>query len=214
MFDKALATKLAQLVNVAYASHANLQLPMPAGAWVIESQLYLNEWGQTPFGFVASLGTELYVVCRGTVTVMEWLDDSVVLLVPCLGGKCCWGFKGVVDQLLPQIRAVVNRFKATKIYLTGHSLGGACATLLQQYFPAAIAYSFCSPRVGDPALAQWLGSRIHFRCHNSEDAVAQVPFAEDLYMHTGTPIEVTFNGRSPAGNHDLNNLIGALNLEY
>ena len=138
MFDKALATTLVQLTNVAYATHANREAPMPLGPWVIESQLYLNEWGQTPFGFIASVGRALYIVCRGTDTLMEWIDDSVVLLVPCLGGKCCWGFKGLVDQLLPQIQEVVNRFKPATIFMAGHSAGGAVVTLLQQNFPAAI----------------------------------------------------------------------------
>jgi hypothetical protein len=61
-------------------------LPAPK-TYQIEAEFYsIENWGlpgpsaksAVPFGFVATAGTDAYVVIRGTETPLEWLDDATV----------------------------------------------------------------------------------------------------------------------------------------
>lgn len=68
-----------------------------------------------------------------------------------------------------------------QIFVTGHSLGGALATLaacdIQRHteFHHPILYTFASPRVGDSAFAKLFEDLSCFRIANSEDVVPTVP---------------------------------------
>lgn len=69
--------------------------------------------------------------------------------------------------------------KKCKVFVTGHSLGGALATLaashikLLGYNPEL--YTFASPRVGDPKFAESFQNMNCYRIANSEDIVTNVP---------------------------------------
>jgi hypothetical protein len=58
-----------------------------------------------PFGFVATKGSDAYVVVRGTQTPLEWFDDATVLPVPFAPnwGNTTQGFKVIYNQLSPTI---------------------------------------------------------------------------------------------------------------
>lgn len=209
--DKALAKVLGSLCQVAYAQLTPIPLPLPSGAWIVETTLHVSEWLSVPFGLVAGVNGDLYVALRGTALAFEWVCiDANALLVPCIGGHCHAGFNAVANQLSPQIRAVVERFKPRNIYLTGHSLGASTAARLMLDFPSAICYEFCSPRWADVALAKTLVTREHYRFFSTEDAVPTAPYLPGTYIHTGTPIAVTFDGQTPAGNHSLQGMLSAI----
>ncbi|WP_335085613.1 lipase family protein [Nostoc sp.] len=63
------------------------------------------------------------------------------------------GFALLLEEVLPKIQAIIKNSNAKQICLTGHSLGGALATLaayrLINNFPLINVYTFGSPRVGD-----------------------------------------------------------------
>ena len=126
----------------------------------------------------------------------------------------------------------------SEVFVTGHSLGGAIATLAALHirkttpFRLPILYTFASPRVGDPQFAQHFEPLECYRIANSEDLVTTIPFANKLltleesangvhsrwrhqlsdmdYQHIGEPIYFTTQNRSVAANHIISTYQAAL----
>ncbi|MFM7365811.1 MAG: lipase family protein [Cuspidothrix sp.] len=88
------------------------------------------------------------------------------------------GFAWLLEEFLPDIENVIKNSNAKQICLTGHSLGGALATLaayrLINTFPVNSVYTFGSPRVGDKDFRSQY-KITHFRFENRNDIVPHVP---------------------------------------
>lgn len=119
----------------------------------------------------------IIVIFRGTEgpNIKDWMTNLNHVMVPVspqLGGKTGmqaingvnvhWGFNQALDTKYNSIKnkVVSRRNNQQKVFLTGHSLGGALATLCAYKFvrmlepiPVQGVYTYGSPRVGD----------IHFR---------------------------------------------------
>lgn len=109
------------------------------------------------------------------------------------GGKVHVGFKGELDKLWPSIeKALAN---VDKVYITGHSLGAAMATIaasrIQNKVIALI--TFGSPRVGTSAFVNSL-QVIHYRVQNNCDDVTKVPFRLMGFRHHGRHRYMNFYG--------------------
>ncbi|MBD2093782.1 lipase family protein [Trichocoleus sp. FACHB-591] len=98
------------------------------------------------------------------------------------------GFRGIYISLRQKLIAALNQKSPNaKVFVTGHSLGGALATLAipdilkNTHFTNPeniVLYTFASPRCGDRNFAmsfQGLGIR-HWRIANTEDFVTMLPF--------------------------------------
>jgi len=102
------------------------------------------------------------------------------------GGRVHSGFKAALDdvweEMLPEIKILEAR--GIKIWVTGHSLGAALATLAaDRLLDVQGLYTFGSPRVGD----QEFQSRFQlkaFRVVNGNDIVTSMP-AKNPYHHVG-----------------------------
>lgn len=70
-------------------------------------------------------------------------------------------------------------------YLTGHSLGGALATLASSVVEANATYSFGAPRVGNKAFAQALSSKHVYRIVYGRDIAPSYPHPLLGYCHGG-----------------------------
>ena len=109
-----------------------------------------------------------------------------------------------------------------QLYLTGHSLGGALATLCaadlaaNTKFTSPSVYTFGSPRVGNPTFAGFFNRRTgpHYRVYNSEDVVTSLPpllykspRTGQLYhyTHVKKAVELINPTGSFAGNHAISN---------
>ena len=85
-------------------------------------------------------------------------------------------------NLLPCIRRLDE--KGCKIWITGHSLGAALATLCAgRYGRAQGVYTFGSPRVGNENFKQHLDVEI-YRIVNNDDIVPRLP-SLGVYTHVG-----------------------------
>lgn len=158
----------------------------------------LLEQGITPFGFIAydEQNSEIFVVFRGTKKFMEWFKDADTRLVPYLSdvndnfGFVTAGFRDIYVSLQTQIQDTLQKLtynSNTQIFVTGHSLGGALATLAvpdilknsQFTDPKPLTlYTFASPRCGNREFAtKFEATKVqHWRIANTEDIVTTVPF--------------------------------------
>lgn len=114
-------------------------------------------------GFVAVCRDRVMVAFRGTEEhdKADWGHDLDIGLVPRLGGRVHEGFSNSLDSLWPQMSAESKRLVTEEerpVFLTGHSMGGAMATLAALELandgitPRAV-YTYGSPPVGDAAFA-------------------------------------------------------------
>jgi len=103
-----------------------------------------------------------------------------------LGGRVHSGFKAALEEvwndLLPEIRQ--HQERGAKIWVTGHSLGAALATLAADRLQDVQGlYTYGSPRVGDQGFQESFRPKT-FRLVNGSDIVAGVP-PEGPYRHVG-----------------------------
>ena len=172
-----LTHKLARMSGIAYtepniAKHEFNQLGYP------HCQFVNNTGAQC---YIVWNAKELVIVFRGTESD-KWNDikaDINAWFVPQKIGKCHKGFDKELQKLWYQIEfAVEAQAPNKKIYLTGHSLGGAMATLCAskiEYYEVDFLCTFGSPRVGNRAFIKNIPT-VHHR---------YVPPALMTYKHHG-----------------------------
>ena len=142
------------------------------------------------------------IACRGT-EANEWNDiqadaNALTALAETVG-KVHRGFKREVDDLWPYLEDALTNNKKT-LWFTGHSLGGAMATIsagrcLLSHIrsePAGL-YTYGSPRVGDKQYVNYTNIP-HYRWVNNNDIVARVPPFWLGYRHSGQEMYLDRNG--------------------
>lgn len=197
------AFRLAQLCSFSYGP--SLDVPcMPS--WVEDSQFFEG-------GFVCRAGSTIAIVFRGTADKADWYTDLQVEMLPFGVGHAHRGFleRANADMgfWLSALNKVRNRAPhACRIICTGHSLGGALATLFAAYLQPLCAnvsaVTFGSPRVFDASAANDFNLAIaHDRYVAVRDPVPRVPWIGiELpprdYVHCGTerPLPVAFTERA------------------
>jgi triacylglycerol lipase len=157
-------------------------------------------------GIVLASDSALVVVFRGTrLQVHSVLDAAEVVLIhqddflidgsflfkPAhTGGRVHAGFLSAFNEIRDCFDAIVAaRQPAQRLWLTGHSLGGALATLAAAHVgPAAVQglYTYGAPRVGDSAFAAVLPQQSFHRFVHRDDWVVNVPPTFLGYVHGGT----------------------------
>ena len=151
-------------------------------------------------------GAQAYLLTNGTITVLsfrgtEVTEKSDVLAdlkagknIEACGGKVHVGFKGEINKLWPTISKVLAD-NPGNLYVTGHSLGAAMATIaasrMQDRVTALI--TFGSPRVGNAEFVKSL-TVDHYRVQNNCDDVTKVPFMLMGFAHHGTHRYMNFYG--------------------
>jgi predicted lipase len=175
------------------------------------------------YGYVAVGGdpATAVVALRGTESTMEWWDDFHWDMVPFTqipnGGNVAQGFYNIYTSIgtmapgqagtsAPGAVAAEVAHAATSglaagldpaslpLVVTGHSLGGALATLLVTELNATTAlkpqaWTFASPRVGDATFAARYGglSTVSWRIYNQVDVVPYFPIdTSDNYQPVTT----------------------------
>ena len=168
--------------------------------WILLPIIWLVDasrlW-KTPFGFalVSRKGDHYIIAFRGTQDLDDWFTDADAFQVkvsrrikgdaPSLDKtKVHQGFQLMAASLSREVCAAAKGFKAkAPVYVTGHSLGGAVASLTALMLRARLKrpdvrmYSYAAPRVGDPAfvLAYDVLIPACYRVVNLADVVPMVP---------------------------------------
>lgn len=107
------------------------------------------------------------------------------------GARIYRGFAKAYEQVGEQVnRAAEALPKGHALYVTGHSLGGALATIAARALEAtmrdalAACYTFGSPRVGGAEFGYEIRCPV-YRIVNAADGVPRVPFGFMGYRHVG-----------------------------
>jgi len=127
------------------------------------------------------------VVCfRGTQEIHDWKTNFQAETVPVRSnisgdsrtlGNVHKGFNTAFKSVEHQIDEYLQDAKDLPLYITGHSLGGAIATLATWHITSdhlAACYTFGAPRVGDNGLQDQFRTPI-YRIVNGADPVPYVP---------------------------------------
>lgn len=120
---------------------------------------------------------------RGTeaTSIKDIKSDAKAVTSPCeTGGKIHTGFNEAFNQVSLDIQTKLNEegLKNLPLFITGHSLGGALATVatkkLNHRGGLAGCYTFGSPRVGDEEWVTEIKTPI-YRLVNAADCVTMLP---------------------------------------
>lgn len=191
-FDGELARELAILVGSAYIQFEQ----QGKGNWSLPSSYELikeltHDRKRKKFGFVAQKNNISFVILRGTRTAYEWFNNTAIKYDEYISikdkkwGVTTKGFYSIYSDIRDEIKLVLQELsESSHIYISGHSLGGALATLaipdlIDSGIPASkiTAYTFASPRCGDRDFAKNLNETKvkHWRIANTEDIVPTLP---------------------------------------
>jgi triacylglycerol lipase len=204
-FNLDLCTKLAGISAASYKGskvfvHSIRKLDMPEHKY----QLVSHENAQA---YIIWNDKEVIVSWRGTEP-KEWKDITADLKFrKHLGnfGKVHRGFKGYVDKIYPKVEKKIKELtdgKWMKIYVTGHSLGGAaaliCTQRLEENYHVSSCYTYGAPRPGGYKFALGFKTPV-FRVRNNNDVVTKVPPSFIGYKHVGKLCYIDVDGNLRTG---------------
>jgi len=165
------------------------------------------------------------VIFRGTSNAGDWVKDALItqsrVINPASNESnrlkekigLHSGFtkallsSGIVEQILSEVKPILEENPDYKLFITGHSLGGALATLFGFYVAAnddpiyftngpVQIFSASSPRVGNKAFRETFkyleerGKLRHARIYNARDEGPMLPYAGGFYKHVGLEIKL------------------------
>jgi hypothetical protein len=146
-------TLLAELSGFAYSQQGEIEKKLVeigyTGSEVVFFQTTLTA------GFVIELPNVVVVVFRGSHTRREWLNNLNVYLSRTVFGRIHAGFRKTTDEIAPTLVPIVEGMRGTGkvVFVTGHSRGGALASLFATLLLAnnieTGVVTFGSPKVGD-----------------------------------------------------------------
>ena len=145
----------------------------------------------------------LAVVFRGSESIKDWYYDLQILKHKYKDK--IWIHSGFYNQLhsdnihlciINKVRSILDEYPDYKVFVTGHSLGGALATLFGYILAHEIdnfitVVSFASPRIGNYHWKKSFESKMnlkHFRVTNNRDLITATPTIN--YYHVGTDIKL------------------------
>jgi Lipase (class 3) len=204
-YTPSLARELGYFSSIAYESVASINAwncPKCSKYALQNPKAFSNSTGdiQGFTGYSPNLNA-IILAFRGSSNIQNWiinLSFNQVAYSRC--GNCKvhngfqTGYNTVKTAVISQIQALKALHRDAKIYLTGHSLGGALAVLalpdVKDSFGAVAALvTFGQPRVGNSEFASWFGSQVnHERVIHYGDLVPHVPPQANGYLHDGTEI--------------------------
>jgi hypothetical protein len=156
-----------------------------------------NRWGMEACSFFETDDTRCFLAAtpkvvliafRGTANVGNWLSNLNIYSTTRPYGKVHRGFFGAFQVVDAQLRAELSQRPDRPLLLTGHSLGGALATIAAAewngLFPVAWIYTFGQPAVGKGQFVDFMQrfATNFVRFVNNDDIVPRVP---PTYRHVG-----------------------------
>lgn len=147
------------------------------------------------------------VIFRGTnfTEIPDWYKNLSVAFVTTRQGRFHSGFTDAYKMVKNEVHRFIDKSKTDKLWISGHSLGGAMAvacgidfTLNSNLEPQLV--TFGQPRYADSAGAQWIDQHFngrYIRFVRGDDIVPSVPFTLPRffpYAHAGRLVAIHDNG--------------------
>ncbi len=236
-FDMQAALFLAAVCGQTYVQFNNKE---EGGLFLVPKHYHLigeftaNSYDDTPeqFGFLITSDQASILAFRGSDSAEDWVSDFIAQQVSYRpvknAGQTHKGFTDIYMSARSQIHQLIHEVPADRpLFLTGHSLGGALATLAaldisqNTAFQSPIVYTFGAPRVGDPNFVRAYNYSVttHWRIQNEYDIVPHLPpliyqspktKKSYFYLHVKGEIMRSFRMGSVSGNHILPNYFANL----
>jgi endonuclease G len=197
-FDWHCALSLAMASDLAYQPAAAVT-SLALNAWGFDRCVFLDR--DDTQGFVAHSEHVVLVAFRGTESLGDWLADLNLLWTARPYGELHRGFYNAYADVSAALRQAIDAGGVgnRKIWITGHSLGGALTTVaaaeLRGGYPITGCHTFGQPRLADrdfqQAVAQWYPQSF-FRFVNDDDLVTRVPPG---FRHVGRLLHFDRHGR-------------------
>ncbi|TFK19316.1 lipase [Coprinopsis marcescibilis] len=213
--DQTTYNNLERFAKFSSASYQLLGCPRPVGTTLIKNfdrsgtQGYLSRDDSTK---------EIILAFRGSLSVTDAFVDLQLILQPLntpgvtnnVKASVHTGFQfaynAVASDVVSAVKSQVSANSAYTVVVTGHSLGGAVASMAALSLKAAIPnikmklYTYGQPRVGNAAFVslveQQVGVNNIFRAVNTFDGVPTILFKELGYRHFATEYWQFKNGES------------------
>lgn len=162
---------------------------------------------------VSTTREEIVLAFRGSSSIRNFIADLNFAYVDfgCSGCSAHAGFatawREPRSDILTALKATTAQYPSYKLVVTGHSLGGAVATLaaadLRSQGYAADLFTYGSPRVGNGAFASWVSAQsgITARVTHVNDPVPRLPpmliagfrhTTPEYWLSTGSATNVDF----------------------
>lgn len=223
------AILLAAMIHQSYERFEQRRLILPEGyhlRLIIKALAGVEEPEAEVFGFLAESEDQIVVVFRGTRTFKDNESDQDLYQVPFPfvknAGKTHRGFTCIYQSARNEVfRALSQLSPRKKLFVAGHSLGGALAVLaafdiaVNTSFKTLRTYTYGSPRVADPVFAAHYNRTIKksFRIENIHDIIPTLPdrlypppFTKKglKYQHVKMKVPLSFQLNSlPVRNHEI-----------
>ena len=189
-----------------------------------------NKDVRIPIGFVAERKDALFLILRGTQTVKEWIRNFSISLsdYPIEGyGRVHGGFLETYQALRADIMSALSAIDPNvALYVAGHSLGAALATIALPDIEANVKpkvsalYTYGSPRVGDDRFVKAFNRSFadkSYRVANTSDIVTSIPLPAPIagivggyFSHVDTPVDLTIQKDDLEENHSMRTYLSAL----
>ena len=204
----------------------------------LKNELLMYDSKKNPiFGVLWTNNSIAYIAFRGTMEPQEWMQNftyrqtsfpksnkmkqqhALFLNNSKNSPNIHSGFLEVYNNFRNNLIHKIKELKPTQIFIAGHSLGGAIATIcgldLKILGYNTIVYNFASPRVGDDKFCDLVkNSNLPlYRIVNTSDVAPTFPVSVSpnfddpekpfIYNHCGNAIYFTDNWKSIVNNHTL-----------
>lgn len=180
-FDRTLALGLAEKIQA--VSLGRLPATINIGGTDTQARVELH-------------GDRAIVLFPGTASLRDLLTDLKAPKKKHGAGRVHMGFLEAFLSIAPRLsEAIENR----RVYVAGHSLGGALAMLTADWLSPRVlgCYTFGQPRVFNGPGARDFNARLQpatYRIVNEGDPIPRIPWLFGTYRHAGTKVYLPREG--------------------
>lgn len=201
------------LSGAAYCNKENyktMKLAGPATGFLVADVIYDKATDMQGFTGVLEKQSTIYVAFRGSSSLLNWMDDFEIRLVPYetfpeCNCKVHNGFNrvtnGVIVQTISSVNKLLKKYPSFKIVSVGHSLAAGVSLLvsmeLLSFGIQSSVYNYGQPRTGNDNFAVFVNEKLpnYWRFTHNKDMVVHVPPKTLKYHHSCGEIFEDENGK-------------------